>query len=305
MPTKPAIYQLKIALQHIKPQIWRRVLVPADATLEALHQIIQAVMPWQDYHLHHFQQGETYYGVPFPEMYEYDLEYVDTRLTPLHQVLARKGGSILYEYDFGDSWWHDIVLEKILKPEPGVLYPVCNGGERVCPPEDCGGVTGYYLMLEALSDPQHEEYESYEIWSNNFQPEAFDLDQANARLRVRMAELDGLFRMINRTVVVIKPKQPMLDWINQNDEGGMVLTLEDIQRDSTALLTPDMGSDEEVHAYLHDLKPLLFEKELMGWYLHQEGWPEPRTAELFDEWFDLEIHSMVWDTARDIPVEHE
>ena len=305
MPTRAAIYQLKITLRHIQPPIWRRVLVQGDQTLEGLHLIIQAVMPWQNYHLHHFIQGKTFYGVPFPEMYDYDLDYVDTRLTPLQRVLSKEGDSILYEYDFGDNWQHDIVLEKILEPEPGAVYPVCIAGQRACPPEDCGGVTGYSLMLEALSDPNHEEYQSYEIWSNNFQPERFDLDQANARLRVRMAELDGLFRMINRTVVVIKPKQPMLDWINQNDVGGTVLTLADIQRDSTVLLTPDMDGDKAVHAYLHDLKPLLFEKELMSWYLHREGWPEPRTAELFDEWFELEIHSMVWDTARDVPIVHE
>ena len=305
MSKKTSIYQLKIALQQIEPQIWRSVLVPSNASLESLHQIIQAVMPWQDYHLHHFQQGETFYGVPFPEQYDYDLDYMDTRLTPLDSVLTQVGDSILYEYDFGDSWWHEITLEEILKRKRGAVYPVCIGGARACPPEDCGGVTGYYLMLEALSDPNHEEYESYEIWSNNFQPEIFDLDQANARLRVLIAKSQGLLRMINRNVVVIKPRQPMLDWINQQSAAGDVLTLDEIQQDCTALLTPEMDGPEDVHSYLHDLKPLLFEKELTSWYLHREGWPEPRTAELFDEWFDLEIHSMVWDTALGIPLEHE
>ncbi len=305
MSKKTSIYQLKIALQQIEPQIWRSVLVPSNASLESLHQIIQAVMPWQDYHLHHFQQGETFYGVPFPEQYEYDLDYVDTRLTPLASVLTQVGDSILYEYDFGDSWWHEITLEGIQNRKRGAVYPVCIGGARACPPEDCGGVTGYYLMSEALSDPNHEEYKSYEIWSNNFQPEMFDLDQANARLRLLITETQKLMRLINRDVVVIKPKQPMLEWINQQDTGGYVLTLAKIQRDCNVLLLPEMDSPEEAHAYLHDLKPILFEEELMNWYLDREAWPEPRTAELFDEWFDLEFHSMVWDTAWDEPIEYE
>ena len=305
MSKQSPIYQLKITLQQIQPPIWRRVLVPSDTSLEFLHQIIQAVMPWQDYHLHHFRKGETFYGPPFPDLYDSDLDYVDSRLTPLDSVLTQVGDSILYEYDFGDSWWHEITLEKILKRKRGAVYPVCIGGARACPPEDCGGVPGYYLMLEALSDPNHEEYESYEIWSNHFQPEIFDLEQANARLRLLITESQGLMRLINRDVVVIKPKQPMLDWINQQDTAGYVLTLAKIQRDCTVLLLPEMDSPKDVHAYLHDLKPILFEEELMSWSLDREAWPEPRTAELFDEWFDLEFHSMVWDTAWDEPIEYE
>ena len=230
---------------------------------------------------------------------------MDTRLTHLDSVLTQEGDSILYEYDFGDSWWHEITLEQILKRKRGAVYPVCIAGARACPPEDCGGVTGYYLMLEALSDPGQEEYASYEIWSNNFQPEAFHLEQANARLRLLIAESQGLMRMINRDIIVIKPRQPMLDWINSTDPHGTTLTLADIQQDCTVLLTPEMDGPEEVHAFLYELKPLLFEQELAGWYLHRESWPERRTAELFDEWFDLEIHSMAWDLAWDEPIEYD
>ena len=99
--------------------------------------------------------------------------------------LSRWGGKhdSTYEYDFGDSWQHEIVLEKTLEPEPQVKYPRCIEGERACPPEDCGGVWGYAEFLEAIADPAHEDHDETLRWvGGKFDPEKFSVDEVNRKL---------------------------------------------------------------------------------------------------------------------------
>jgi Plasmid pRiA4b ORF-3-like protein len=93
----------------------------------------------------------------------------------------------VYEYDFGDSWQHDVVVEATWTMPTGLKFAVCVDGQNACPPEDCGGPPGYALMLEALADPSHEEHDDFLGWvGGSFDPEAFDLAAANAALqRVR------------------------------------------------------------------------------------------------------------------------
>jgi len=181
-PSAP-IYQLKITLRDSRPPIWRRVLVPADFTLAKLHWVIQHAMGWTNSHLHHFRVGETYYSLPAPYTDWDELNEKDSRKVRLDQIAPRVKAKFVYEYDFGDSWEHEIVVEKIL-PEPGVKYPTCLKGKGACPPEDVGGVWGYAGFLEAIHDPNHEEHKMYLEWiGGSFDPEAFDLDDTNAALR--------------------------------------------------------------------------------------------------------------------------
>ena len=126
------IYQLKITLKYIRPPIWRRVQVPSDIILARLHRIIQVAMGWYDSHLHQFIVGEKYYGVPSIDEFS-ELELKDERRARLKEVLSKPKKKIVYEYDFGDGWEHEILLEKILQPELGVRYPRCIGGARSCP----------------------------------------------------------------------------------------------------------------------------------------------------------------------------
>ena len=89
----------------------------------------------------------------------------------------------IYEYDFGDSWQHEIVLEKTLEPEPGITYPRCIEGERACPPEDVGGIWGYAEFLDAISDPNHEDHDERVEWvGGEFDPEKFSVDKVNKEL---------------------------------------------------------------------------------------------------------------------------
>ena len=90
---------------------------------------------------------------------------------------------MIYTYDFGDGWEHGIVLEKQLPADPGTTYPVCTDGKLACPPEDCGGIPGYYHLLDALADPQHPEHEEMRDWiGDDFDPQLFSVDSVNQRL---------------------------------------------------------------------------------------------------------------------------
>jgi hypothetical protein len=183
MPTKSnnLIYQLKITLRGSKPPIWRRLLVTDSITLYNLHRIIQAAMGWEDGHLHQFIIEDEYYGIPSPEDWE---PVVDERRRRLNQVVSSENDKFIYEYDFGDSWEHEILVEKIQPSEAGIKYPLCIKGKRACPPEDIGGVWGYEEFLEAMSDPNHNEHDSYiEWWGGEFDPEEFDLEHVNQVLQ--------------------------------------------------------------------------------------------------------------------------
>ena len=136
-------------------------------------------MGWENYHLHQFIVGNTYFGEPDP-----DFDAEDDRKVKLSQIVRSEKQKFTYEYDFGDDWLHEILIEKIHQPEQGVRYPVCLKGKRACPPEDCGGVWGYDDLLEIIKDPDNKEYEEMMDWlGGEFDPESFDLDSINQRLR--------------------------------------------------------------------------------------------------------------------------
>jgi Plasmid pRiA4b ORF-3-like protein len=182
-----AIYQLKITLEGIEPPVWRRVQVSGDIPLARLHKIIQAVMGWEDYHLYEFEVQRVRYSAP-GEDFGFDTEQkpVNVNRATLEQAVEGRRIKFRYWYDFGDDWFHEIKVEKILEPEAGAAYPRCVEGGRACPPEDCGGVWGYSNLLEILADPGHEEHEHYLEWLGGpFDSEAFDLDAVNRELKRR------------------------------------------------------------------------------------------------------------------------
>jgi hypothetical protein len=182
LPVDTVVYQLKITLQDIAPPIWRRIQIPADATLRELHEVIQTVFGWLDSHLHLFEVKGTYYGEPDLEL---DLPIHRADRTKVRTVLTRLGATMRYEYDFGDSWEHEIRLEGMSLAEEGVPYPHCSGGARSAPPEDCGGVPGYEELLRIIQDPDDEEHEDMLQWlGGSFDPEAFDLEQINWALQL-------------------------------------------------------------------------------------------------------------------------
>ena len=176
-----SVYQLKITLKDSNPPIWRRVLAPGRVSLFKLHQIIQAAMGWTDSHLHQFTIHGDSYSIPSED----DMEpVIDERRHALWKIVPLEKMSFVYEYDFGDSWAHQIEVEEIKPPNAEFKSPVCLEGTRACPPEDIGGIWGYSMFLDATGDPSHEEHESYQGWiDSKFDPESFDMDAINNALR--------------------------------------------------------------------------------------------------------------------------
>jgi hypothetical protein len=182
------VYRLKITLLGVNPPIWRRFQVPAGITLERLHDVIQTVMGWSDCHLHEFYIGRKRYG---PRDADPEGEVLDERVATLSAALFLSGGPILYTYDFGDSWEHELELEETLPAPPGAAgtRPVCLAGERRCPPEDCGGFFGYAEFLKAIRNRRHPDHQEMLEWvGGSFDPESFDLERIN---RVLAAQFRG------------------------------------------------------------------------------------------------------------------
>ncbi|MBA3393462.1 MAG: plasmid pRiA4b ORF-3 family protein [Deltaproteobacteria bacterium] len=183
------LYELDVRLQAIEPAIWRTVEVPGTSSLEDVHFAIQVAMGWTNSHLHQFTIGGRFYGMADVDG-SGDLELEDEREYRL-QDLVQSGSSFLYEYDFGDGWEHDVRVTKVTTVAKAPR-PRCIAGARACPPEDCGGPSGYQNLLEALRDPKHEEHDSMVMWSDDFEPERFDLPKSGLDLREDMADLKAL-----------------------------------------------------------------------------------------------------------------
>ena len=183
MADQMCILRIKMTLRGSQPPIWRRLEVPPDFTLAQLHRVLQPAMGWTDSHLHQFLAGAGRYGPVDSEM---GGAQRDEGATRVGDVLRSPGDHLVYEYDFGDGWEHDIVLEGITTPETGMTHPICVDGERACPPEDCGGIPGYLTFLEAVRDPSHPEHAELMEWvGGRFDPELFSVEEVNRLLRSR------------------------------------------------------------------------------------------------------------------------
>ncbi len=298
-----SIYQLKITLDHIKPPIWRRVLAPTTVTLADLHDIIQAVMPWDDSHLHLFQKGSETFSPPDP--YGSDIGDADSNEVLLADVLTAPKQKLRYLYDFGDSWDHTIQLEKILPFDPESIYPQCTAGKRACPPEDCGGPPGYATMLEALKDPKHSEHELYLDWlGDEFDPEAFDVEEANELLfmELYLDDTEPPMAPINRHLVVMTPTQAYLDLRDRLQDPNV----EAVSQGSSpplAFLVPITPSLSDLEGELESLTPMFTAIQML-----METFDPEMVAELTDEdlegLFSFSVIPLVFDLDWQSPLFH-
>jgi hypothetical protein len=176
--TEPRVYELKVTLDGSVPAIWRRIRVTGDTTLARLHLILQASMGWGELHRHQFIVRGRRYGRPDAEG-----EVLDERRVRLGELVTRAGSRLTYEYDFDDGWMHEVLVEKVLPQEEGVEAPLCLAGERSCPPEDVGGIYGYYDLLDALQNGRSAGHRPAMEWvGGRWDPDAFDLETVNRRL---------------------------------------------------------------------------------------------------------------------------
>ncbi len=191
MPTVTSKFlQLKITLVGSKPAIWRELVVPGNYSLFDLHVAIQDAFAWQDGHLHQYFTESPYQrnsrskhiAIPMPELED----VIDERKEQLSAWFKKPNDTLWYEYDLGDSWMHEVTLKKIIPSHKTFKIPLLLDGERACPPDDCGGIGGYYALLETLANPASADHRDMLEWlgidtAAGFDPEKFD----RARVKFR------------------------------------------------------------------------------------------------------------------------
>ena len=179
--TRMEVYAIKVTLLGTSPSVWRRILVPRDITLGNLHRTLQTVMGWTNCHLHQFGRQRQRMTDPRSRV---GTKVADENRTKLGELIWTVGARLLYEYDFGDGWQHELLLEEVLFGEES-FQQICVAGKRCCPPEDCGGPQGFAEVLKALQDANHPNHEEACEWLGDFVPESFSADEINRRLRRR------------------------------------------------------------------------------------------------------------------------
>ncbi len=176
------IIQLKITLKNTEPAIWRQILVDKSTTFSQLHEIIQTVMGWDSCHLYEFEIKGNRLGEPYEDDLMWGEKIVDASSISLGSLISAKL-KFIYRYDFGDNWEHAIQVEKFLPKDENVKYPVCIDGALNCPPDDCGGVWGFYDLLKILKDKKHPEHKVMLEWmGGKYNPDFFDKELVNRSL---------------------------------------------------------------------------------------------------------------------------
>ena len=200
--TSVEVYQLRIYLREISPMIWRRLLVRSDSTIADLHHTLQIAMGWEDVHLHQFIIRGKRYGISWLGGMVFSDSAHQVQLSDLH---LRVNERFLYEYDFYDQWQHEIRLEKQLSFDPTKNYPVCTGGARAAPPEDCGGPWAYLELKQKYNEwyiaqrileifevecvgEYREELRTFQYW---LKADKFDRRSVNQQLKQYVADKDG------------------------------------------------------------------------------------------------------------------
>jgi hypothetical protein len=173
-----SVLQIKITLKGSKPPIWRRVQIASTSSFADLHGVIRDAMGWDGSHLHGFafEQKQSRFPILIgPPSQDSMIDTLHEKRELVTNWLGKKAEQCLYTYDYGDDWDHIVLLEKTLPIDPEATYPRCIDGKRACPPDDCGGIWGYYDKLKVLKDPTDAEYEETVEWmGENFDPDAFD-----------------------------------------------------------------------------------------------------------------------------------
>lgn len=178
----PTAHVTRVSLRYVEPEVWRRVIVASEMPLPKFATALERAMGWDGTHLHLFDVGGVLFGNT-----DHDAPHlISEKAARVTHLLPREQTSLRWDYDFGDGWEHDVVVEAIEPLNPKTKYPVVLDGGRACPPEDVGGPPGYDELLRVLGNPKNKEYASMREWApEGFDPAVFDLVAANRRLRSR------------------------------------------------------------------------------------------------------------------------
>jgi len=176
------IYQVDISLISIEPVIWRQIEVPSDISMADFHKVIQVSMGWSNKYKHRFVKDMTFYAPTEEFLYE-DYSFKEYGKLTLKDLLEVVKDKMIYNYDFKDNWAHEVILLKKLEADPNIKYPRIVDGEGNCPPERCGGVDGFYELMDILDNPKHMDYEDTIEWlGEDFDIDFFDLEESNKDL---------------------------------------------------------------------------------------------------------------------------
>ncbi len=187
------VHRLKVSLATVKPPVWRRIEVASDVTLAELSNLLEAAMGWLGGHLHSFDVDGVNYERPDPD----EGLYPGARNEADHQLgdaLTEIGAKMRWDYDFGDGWRHTIGLEAIEAVDPAINYPRCFAGRRACPPDDCGGPSGFSDLIDAIADPTHPRHNELTEWlPPGYDPAHFDPDEATDDMQAPRPLTDDWF----------------------------------------------------------------------------------------------------------------
>lgn len=177
------IARIRIQLEDWQPTIWRRVEVPMTATLKAMHDVIQAAMPFDDCHLFEFRADGKRYAIPDPEWDSLHDKTHPAKTMRLGTLVDRGIAELAYTYDFGDDWRHTVTIEAVADADPGEEYPRYIDGAGRAPPEDVGGIPGFELFLDAIANPKHKQHRELKRWYGRpYNPGHVDVDEILARI---------------------------------------------------------------------------------------------------------------------------
>jgi len=179
MTVADRIARIRVELKGIDPTIWRRVEVSLTTSLKGLHDVIQAVMPFENYHLFRFDIGGKRYGISDPQ-WDHVRETLDAKNIKLGALVERGVSTFSYTYDFGDDWRHFIIIENVTTADPKLDYPRFIDGSRRAPPEDVGGIPGFEEFLDAMTNPRHRGHQRLTKWYGG----SFDPDDLNLQVIV-------------------------------------------------------------------------------------------------------------------------
>lgn len=175
------LFSIRIELLDIEPLIWRRVLIADDMPMFQVGAALVGAMGWGGYHLMAFEIDGKRYDVRFEGGLDLD-DSLDME-NFLARDLFKPGVEAALQYDFGDDWWHELIIEEHRDMEKGEKPPQCVDGANATPPEDSGGPFAFAETLEIANDPEHPDHEEFAGWFEDYDPKVFDLKQANRNIK--------------------------------------------------------------------------------------------------------------------------
>ncbi|WP_344087853.1 plasmid pRiA4b ORF-3 family protein [Nostocoides veronense] len=262
-----------VARRQVRPEIWRRVQLRGDLTLDRVHTCLQVILGWEDSHLHRFSAPGVDAWSPPWFVTAYDEDELDEEGTPesevrLDQVLRAAGEWLIYTYDFGDDWRHRIEVEEVRLAQGGDPPALCLEGVGACPPEDVGGIFTWNELAAALRadpDPDHlsGELEQYADWlPEGSNPDLFELEDVNAEIATLASGLD------------LPPLHPVLTNLLAHCHPDLRDELTELLIAAAQRVAPAV-SDEQWAALLRPWQTLLDEADPDGIPLTAAGWIAP------------------------------